>query len=160
MRIRKTARAVLFDPDNRVLLFEFVVPKGYIGERAMHFWATPGGEIEPSEDVRVALERELREETGFEGCQIGPELWFGSNELKIQGHPVQTFERFFFVRSPACEIQTSNWTEIERQIMRNFRWWIVQDLCTAQVTIFPPRLGPLIEKYLQCGSAGPEEISL
>ena len=160
MRVRKTARAILLDPDNRVLLFEFVVPKGYIAETAKRFWATPGGEIEPGEDVQVALARELAEETGIEGCQFGPELWFGSNEFTLHGQPIQTLERFFCVRSPTNEVQTSNWTAIEKKIMRDFRWWSVQELRSAQVTIFPPNLGPLLEKYLRDGSAGPLEIPL
>ncbi|MEQ1868071.1 MAG: NUDIX domain-containing protein [Micropepsaceae bacterium] len=99
MRTRNTARAVMLDPDDRVLLFEFQLPAGFIADGPRRFWATPGGEIEPGEGVQNALTREVVEETGIGGCIYGRELWFGSNVLTFKGEPVKTLERFFLVRS-------------------------------------------------------------
>src|SRR5262245_36351076 len=109
MKIRKTARAVLFDPAHRVLLFEFHLPAGFIGEAPSVFWATPGGEIEPGEDVRAAVTREVHEETGIQNFELGPELWYGSNQLTFKGEPVKTLERFFLVRSPTTDLGPTNW---------------------------------------------------
>jgi 8-oxo-dGTP diphosphatase len=160
MKTRKTARAVLLDPQDRVLLFEFHLPAGYLSESPSRFWATPGGEIEPGEDVRAAVEREVREETGIEGFEIGPELWFGSNQLTFKGEPVKTLERFFLVRSPTATLGPTNWTEIEKEVMRQHRWWNVAELIAATDTIFPPRFGDLVERVLREGTQGPEEIPL
>lgn len=160
MKIRNTARAVLLDPRDRVLLFEFVVPKEYFAGGAQRFWATPGGEIEPDEDVRAAVTREVLEETGIHNVEVGAELWFGSNQLTFKGEPTKTLERFFAVRSPTSDLGPTNWTDIEKEIMRTHRWWTVPELLAARETIFPPRFGYLVERFLKHGTNGPEEIPL
>jgi len=160
MRQRNTARAVMLDLKDRVLLFEFHLKAGMIGEGPRRFWATPGGEIEPGEDVHEAIRREVAEETGIGNCTFGPELWFGSNRLTFNGVGTQTMERFFLVRSPTTTLSSANWTELERQVMRAHRWWTVEELIATPETIFPPRFGYLVEAFLKNGSQGPEEIPL
>ena len=150
----------MLDPQDRVLLFEFQLPAGFIADAPHRFWATPGGEIEPGEDVRTALMREVKEETGIGGCIYGRELWFGSNVLTFKGEPVKTLERFFVVRSPTATLNTSNWTDVEKNVMRAHQWWTVPELIASPETIFPPRFGYLVEAFLANGSRGPEEIPL
>jgi len=159
MRLRKTARAVMFDPSNRVLLFEFVIPKDYI-VGASRFWATPGGAIEQGEDVIEAVTREVREETGIEGFEVGPELWRGSNQIVFKGEPIETLERFFHVRSPTSTLGATSWTEIEKQVMRAHRWWNVEELLATDEPIFPPRFGKLVDAFLREGTRGTLRIAL
>jgi len=157
---RNTARAILLDPQDRILLFEFHLPAGIISDGPSRFWATPGGAIEHGEDVRDALLREVAEETGIEGCDYGPELWFGSNMLKVRGVPTRTLERFFLVRSPVNELGRTNWTDLEKDVMRQHRWWSVAELMATTETIFPPRLGYWLDRFLRQGTAEREEIPL
>jgi hypothetical protein len=104
--------------------------------------------------------REVEEETGIGGCIYGRELWFGSNVLTFKGEPVKTLERFFLVLSPAATLNTANWTEGEKEVMRSHRWWSVEELIATPETIFPPRFGYLVEAFLKNGSQGPQEIPL
>ena len=157
---RNTARAVLLDRLDRILLFEFHLPAGLIFDAPRRFWATPGGAIEPGEDVRDALLREVAEETGIEGCNYGPELWYGSNVITMKGVPTRTLERFFLVRSPVSELGQTIWTDLEKDVMRQHRWWSVRELMETGETIFPPRLGYWLERFLRQGTAEREEIPL
>jgi 8-oxo-dGTP pyrophosphatase MutT (NUDIX family) len=67
MRIRDAVRAIVLDPDDRtvLVLFDF-------GRRTV--WATPGGGTNPGESDEEALRRELAEEVGLEGPEIGPHV--------------------------------------------------------------------------------------
>ncbi len=58
LRLRLAARAILFDPADRVLLVHFEWPGGSL-------WAVPGGGIEADETEHDAALREIAEETGL-----------------------------------------------------------------------------------------------
>ena len=68
LRIRPSARAVIIDPEGRVLLVRFEFPRGTV-------WATPGGGQEPGEDDEATIRRELDEEVGLRDLVIGAHLW-------------------------------------------------------------------------------------
>lgn len=69
MRLRRAARALVLTPDERVLLAEHH-PDGVIVR------ALPGGGLEPAEDVRAALRRELLEEVGLDvDPDLCPHVW-------------------------------------------------------------------------------------
>ena len=61
VRITEVAAAVIERPDGTFLLAQRPEGKPYSG-----YWEFPGGKIEPGEDARGALARELREELGIE----------------------------------------------------------------------------------------------
>ena len=58
--VRRAARVVLLDPDDRVLLMRYDdgPPNG-------SHWSTPGGGLSAGEDYQAAAARELAEETGW-----------------------------------------------------------------------------------------------
>ncbi len=66
-RITEVAAAVIEKPDGTFLLAQRPEGKPYPG-----YWEFPGGKIEPGEDARTALARELAEELGIEVRESSP----------------------------------------------------------------------------------------
>src|SRR5439155_1739439 len=66
--LRRAARALVLDHDGHVLLVRFAL-------RHKEFWATPGGGVDPGEIDEAAIVRELAEECGLRGFELGPCIW-------------------------------------------------------------------------------------
>jgi TDG/mug DNA glycosylase family protein len=65
---RRSVRAAVVDERRRVLLLRY-------GDEYGDWWVTPGGGREQGEDDEQTLRRELEEEIGLVGFELGPVLW-------------------------------------------------------------------------------------
>jgi 8-oxo-dGTP pyrophosphatase MutT (NUDIX family) len=93
-----SARLLILDEANRVLLFRFVYKRGPLA--GQDFWGTPGGGVEDGETLEQAAVRELVEETGLRRESVGSEV--ARREVALQlpdGEHVVQDERYFVVRS-------------------------------------------------------------
>ena len=140
---RPAARIILLDLAGRVLLFRFDP-----ADRPP-LWVTPGGALDPGESYEAAARRELLEETGIAaepGREIARKL---AEFITIEGVPVIADERYFRVQLPAGfapdAIDTGGHTELERQVMRSWRWFEREELETWEETIFPEDLAALLD---------------
>ena len=130
-RLRRAARILLLDADDRLLLFRFT-PNGVPA-----FWCTPGGECDPEEPFAEAAIRELHEETGLH-AEPGPEIRrIVADFVIFTGEPITADERYFRIRAPHTRIDTTGHTELERAIMQEHRWFTRDELATWPETIFP-----------------------
>lgn len=137
-RQRPAARILLVDPEDRVLLFRFVV------EGRAPFWCTAGGAVDPGEDYPTAARRELREETGLD-LACGPEIARRQvSFITVEGEPVDADERYFLVRAPASAIDTAGHTALEQRVMREWRWFDAAALAAHPEAFFPLDLADML----------------
>lgn len=138
---RETARVLLRNPAGQVfMLLTHFDPEVGLPPR----WLTPGGAIEPEEDVREAASRELLEETGI---SIEPEdlgelvTRITGKWLWADGESFHTFtDNFFELTVQDFVLDDSGWTQDERRDVLEYRWWTPEELIATEELIGPPDL--------------------
>ena len=93
LRLRDAVRAIVVDPSCSVLLVRFEF-EHWIG------WATPGGGVDSGETDEEAIRRELAEEVGLEGFELGPLVWTRTHLLELADWAGQVEPYYFVRRSP------------------------------------------------------------
>jgi 8-oxo-dGTP pyrophosphatase MutT (NUDIX family) len=157
---REAARVVLLDPDDRVLLLSARDPADASkGE----WWELPGGGIEHGEPSSEAAARELHEETGIEGVDMGPCLWRHHAKFTFAGFNFDQQEFIHVARfsgpTDQAGYRPAGLEAIEAMAFKGFQWWDVADLGAAGVRVIPPWLvsqlsGGIPETQVDMGELG------
>jgi len=136
IRLRQSARAVLLDPDGRVLLVRFDLTRQGIPE----LWACPGGGLEPGESTLQALHREMIEEVGLTIEATPPHVW----RRRLVGPGLVAgydgvLEDCFLIRTPAFTPRGAfSDAQLAAERLVELRWWTVAEIAAAD-TVFAPR---------------------
>jgi 8-oxo-dGTP pyrophosphatase MutT (NUDIX family) len=141
---RPTARVLLLDDADRLLLLKGRLPQAAAGTES---WFTVGGGVEPGETFLEAAAREIVEETGITDFTLGPVVWVREGVLHIP-HPMLFREQYVVARCGAAEAVRHGWTELERDLIDEVRWWTAAELMTTRDRVFPPGLAQLLPPVL------------
>ncbi|HEX6702399.1 MAG TPA: NUDIX domain-containing protein [Gaiellaceae bacterium] len=143
--LRQGARAIVLDPDDRVLLVRFVLPH-------TELWAPPGGGVDPGETAEQAIVRELAEECGLRDFELGPCIWTRTRWVQWPRWAGQT-ERIFLVRTAAFE-PAPEWSaeELAAENVHEQRWWTLEELAASNEVFAPSRLPQLLRALGEKGA--------
>lgn len=143
---RRSARVLLVDGENRVLLFRCNVVADRPEEAQI--WVTPGGGVGEGEGLHDAAVRELREETGLrvEAASLMPHVAYSEG---LVGWTEGVFrDDYFFHRVDRYEVDTAGQEAFERAQINEHRWWTVAELRGTTEFIVPIELGQLLVELL------------
>lgn len=152
--LRPAARALVLDPAGRVLLVRFALPH-------REFWATPGGGVDANESHSSAIARELAEECGLRGFELGPSIWTRTRWFRMARHAGQE-ERIFLVRTEAFE-PAPEWSaeQLAEEGVVEQRWWTLEELEASKELFAPSRLPELVRDLVEKGPPPePEDVGV
>lgn len=141
MAFRATARVLLYDPDDCVLMFLQYGKNRGVAPR----WITPGGGVDPGEDFPAAAMRELHEETGLRLDAVPPPFLEEDFEPDQRWHPYDTGRwAWFALRVDRFEPAREGWTEEEQADVVEVRWFGADELAADEFECEPAGLPDLI----------------
>ena len=150
LRIREAVRALVVDPDRRVLLVRFEFPTA-------HVWATPGGGMEPGETVEETLRRELGEELGLAEFEVGALVWERTHIVPfLDGRFDGQHDRCFLVETDAFDPTPAlTWEQLNAEYLFEIRWWTPEEVAafrpTSRLFTAPRRFAALYASLLADG---------
>ncbi|MBO3087243.1 NUDIX hydrolase [Cellulomonas dongxiuzhuiae] len=145
---RSAARVLLLDESDRVLLV-----RGHdVDAPDRSWWFTVGGGIDPGEDARSAAVREVHEETGIRLAAddlVGP-VYTRSALFDFAARTCRQHEDLFVarVRSTDVALSRDGWTDVERDVIDELRWWELDALARVEIEVFPAGLAQLVRDVL------------
>jgi len=143
---RRVARVLLFDGQDRLLLFHVRDPADPTGEA---WWYLPGGGMDPAESPEQAARRELAEETGIENAEIGP-LVLERRDVRFRfaGVDYEQDEWLLFGRLPEGGVVIHGGDDLEAAAVAAHRWWTLADLVTTSEVVYPLGLAVIVRRLL------------
>jgi TDG/mug DNA glycosylase family protein len=138
---REAVRALVLDPDDRVLLVRFEHPI----TRDV-WWATVGGGVDEGETDEEALRRELLEEAGLADFDIGPVVHTREHTFPWDRRLIHQRERFHVVRVDAHDPAPT--IDVALEGVTDVRWWTRGELEHPAEAVVPSELAELVRSLV------------
>lgn len=146
--IRNSVKVILLNDRNEILLMCADDPKtvSVNGKYYGRFWFPIGGKIKEKEDIFEAAIREIYEETGIikEEFELGPIVWFGEFDLKLNGVLTRLKQKFIVAKTIKKDVSLTKLNSWEKKVIKNIAWFSLEEIKNSKEVIFPILLG----KYL------------
>jgi 8-oxo-dGTP pyrophosphatase MutT (NUDIX family) len=133
---RRSARVLLLDAADRILLIRSALVPGQPAHG--YAWFTPGGGVEPGEDLARAAARELHEEVGLAvaAADLRP-IAYAAGQVNLDWATGLFRDDFFLCRVERHQVDTTRQTAFERENYGGHRWWTVPQLVATDEIIYP-----------------------
>ena len=154
VEVRTSARVILIDPSDRVLLLAARDPAD---QKVV--WFVPGGGVEEGESLEQAAKRELAEEVPLAGAlSLAGPIWTRHHDFSWAGHRVSQTEWFFVGRlATPLDAAAISLDGAEAQFFAGARWATLAELATWPDLLAPRRFRELLEPIL-AGTLPPEPV--
>ncbi len=134
---RPAARCVVLDTDHRIFLIEAEDP---IDPGKEPWLEIPGGGIGWGEDSGEAALRELHEETGLNGVEMGPCVWVQQTQYTFAGYHFESDDRIHVAFCDGGSYDPQGLEALEAAAFLGARWWTVNELVACPAPTVPVRL--------------------
>lgn len=142
---RLTSRVLLFDRENRVLLFLTKAPD----TSGVARWLTPGGGVDAGESHLEAALRELHEETGLVLESLEGPVWSHDFVVQWDAADHDTGHAEFYTATVDNFVPSdASWTDDERVDVLAHRWWSLSELIGTEEPYEPAELVNLVRRQL------------
>lgn len=138
--MRFTARAVLLNKDtNKILLIKYLDHDSESTKDFSNgFWVLPGGGVKNGESFCEALKREIYEETGIKkilvkNCVLSRNIYLNISNNENDFY----YERYYIVEIDEININTKNLTHNETKVIKEYKWWSLNEIKKTKEIIFP-----------------------
>lgn len=149
MKVRHSARVILLDEQQRVLLFQYRDGTP-LNPDLEAYWATVGGEVESGETHEDAARREVLEETGLADWELGPCVLKREITLRLgpTGELVKCREQYFLGRvGESVSTDPQSLPELSNFACRGSRWWSLDEIRRSDSTFFPEGLADILDRW-------------
>ena len=149
--MRLTARGILINKKTGNILFIKYLDRHSKStmEFTDGFWVLPGGSVEKHETFQEALKREIYEETGISNIIVKNCVLSRIEHGELRNSEQNFYyERYYLVETEEVKISTINLTNEESEVIKEYKWWSINELKQTKDIVFPLSLKSYVDVAL------------